>query len=803
MELPKTAELPSSIAGSQEKITGLQLAGGRIHWEQFGDGEKDFGYIFKRNHGFQLSVDPDQLKSLGVTMDVLMDCTKQLEAMGNPEQIKGSIADRNHPGYLPHGLVITSSLDPRVKMSVMFHDPDYEDTDFLVAWFIDNEHLDHEAKYDSPNFHPERGVDAEELGPAQAQKQREALKSESMTQPEAEMKSYKIFDKNSSKKKELGVFKGADDKEAIKKARKMFWLPSSQFDAQEVSGEQAETVESVLGINENVRFENLSEKIRSDKPEYIMEQRGDSLDIVLKPGQNEDKLAEMISHRLGIEVETTKNKLHLYTDERSDLKKAIHIIGHKIIESVPQFPDLIPSGMTPLFPKKKNESMTESRQLSETGEPDQDYDTEHFDTIVNALAKVGIKAKHKEFDKYQGVYLDLAKGGKSLGRYFQIDYYVTGKPKKSNAKYKKAQLVDQEGNTYSANRDDYFQMNDDEEFEDHDLLLVSKDGTSETIHNPKKKDLPASKDVSNTIEFVGQPDSVFVFAKEGPGHDGETAHVKVSNDGKTADVSELVELVNEQNESKEMKGTTVMEKRQGFEDVNSLSFESVDFWGLPKTLSEDEFTHVGQGLAKPTGKEGTEYGQKAAGKPEYSKSVKEYDSEENKLQGTLASNDKGMKHVQPGDELAKPASKYGTEYGQKELNVSKNVKLGDVTKDGGAGGHVEGTGEADSDGKQFDDLAKNKIKLGNPGDDHGDHVEEAKKLKGKTLVKERMKMPMKKERMKLAKKKGVKEDTEVNSRLDILKSRMESATRAYNSAKVQTESKYVAPKPRYEWQKKK
>lgn len=815
MELPKTSEVPSNIAGTQNKITGLQLAGGRVHWEHFGPGEKDVGYIFKKNHGFQLAVDPDQLKSLGVTMDVLMDCVKQLEELGGPEAIKGSIALRTNPGYLPNGLVITSGVDPRVKMSVMFHDPDYEDTDFLLAWFIDNEHLDHEMKTDSPAYQPQRPVDAEEMGPAQAQKQREAIKESA----EAE-KAFKVFDKNSSKKKELGIFKGSDKDVAIKKARKMFWLPTSSFEAEELHGDVPATAEAILGLDESVRYENLVDKIRTDKPEYMTE---DFFSIYLKPGLDEEALAEKISSLLDIEVDVGKNQLHLYTDERDDMKRAVKIIGERNIKKLPDFPDLIPSGMTPLFPKKKQESMNESKQLSETGEPDQDYDHEHYDAIVKALAKEGIKAKHREFDKYQGIYLDLSKGGKNLGKYFEVESYVIGQAKPKTAKYSKAELIDADGTAYSANSGDYFQMKPNDSFEGSLLVLTDHDGKETQIENPKKKDLPHSNDVDGGIDFEGEPDSVSVFAKERSGEDGPKAEVIVSADGKHADVSELVDLVNQQSESKEIKGTSVMEGNkkvqvtyeEKFQDANSMSFESVDFWGLPKTLAEDDYVHVGQAIAKPSTKEGTEYGQKAAGKPEYSKSVKEFDSEEAKLQAKMGSNETKMKHVQPGDEIEKPKSSYGTEYGQKELNYSKNVKVGKPGED--HGDHAEGTGAADTDGKQFDDVAKNKIKLGKPGEMHGDHVEEAKKLKGKKLVKERMKMPLKKKRMKAE---GVEDSSEhetmgaspalpkkpVMGRMEHLKKRFEHAKKAYEAAQKAgntTEARYVARQTQYEWQKKK
>jgi hypothetical protein len=51
--------------------------------------------------------------------------------------------------------------------------------------------------------------------------------------------------------------------------------------------------------------------------------------------------------------------------------------------------------------------------LLETGEPDQDYDHEPWDEIVRQLEAAGIHgAYHREFDKYQGVYLNVPHVGK-------------------------------------------------------------------------------------------------------------------------------------------------------------------------------------------------------------------------------------------------------------------------------------------------------------------------------------------------------------------------------------------------------
>jgi hypothetical protein len=51
--------------------------------------------------------------------------------------------------------------------------------------------------------------------------------------------------------------------------------------------------------------------------------------------------------------------------------------------------------------------------LLETGEADQDYDQGFYDLLVEELEQAGITgARHKEFDKYQGVYLFIPHVGK-------------------------------------------------------------------------------------------------------------------------------------------------------------------------------------------------------------------------------------------------------------------------------------------------------------------------------------------------------------------------------------------------------
>jgi hypothetical protein len=60
--------------------------------------------------------------------------------------------------------------------------------------------------------------------------------------------------------------------------------------------------------------------------------------------------------------------------------------------------------------------------LCETGEPDQDYDHEFYNAICKKLKKAGFDCSHKEFDKYQSVYI-LVRG---YGKFWTKESYYTG-----------------------------------------------------------------------------------------------------------------------------------------------------------------------------------------------------------------------------------------------------------------------------------------------------------------------------------------------------------------------------------------
>ena len=60
-----------------------------------------------------------------------------------------------------------------------------------------------------------------------------------------------------------------------------------------------------------------------------------------------------------------------------------------------------------------------------TGEPDQDYDHEIYDALAKALKVEGYEATHKEFDKYQGVYLKV-RGQGVYETFWTEDEFFTG-----------------------------------------------------------------------------------------------------------------------------------------------------------------------------------------------------------------------------------------------------------------------------------------------------------------------------------------------------------------------------------------
>jgi hypothetical protein len=180
-----------------------------------------------------------------------------------------------------------------------------------------------------------------------------------------------------------------------------------------------------------------------------------------------------------------------------------------------------------------------------TGEPDGDYDVELFDTICEKLKAGGFECMHKEFDKYQGPYLSVKKGGKHLAKLWISDMYVSGeKQQDPRIKWRSAMLIDAEGDESSANSGDYFMMSPNDVFQDATLILSPIGGGEDvTIENPKKSDLPDITEVQNYISFKGTPNEHIIFLDEKSQY---TMEVVVPNgDKEKTDVSEIFDFLKE------------------------------------------------------------------------------------------------------------------------------------------------------------------------------------------------------------------------------------------------------------------
>lgn len=195
-----------------------------------------------------------------------------------------------------------------------------------------------------------------------------------------------------------------------------------------------------------------------------------------------------------------------------------------------------------LAPEPYRLQIVESTYVKATGEPDQDYDHEIFDRICEALAQLGYQCKHREFDKYQGVKMEIKKDGKLVDTLWSKDFYFSGPTKQNHQhKYRSAVLLDADGNTFSADRGDYFAHGPDHVFQDNILVMEPLQGEEIEIENPKVSDLPDGSEIARYVEFEGTPNDVLVLWGEKMGED-EDIHIMVTPEGQV-DIEELAEYL--------------------------------------------------------------------------------------------------------------------------------------------------------------------------------------------------------------------------------------------------------------------
>ena len=228
-----------------------------------------------------------------------------------------------------------------------------------------------------------------------------------------------------------------------------------------------------------------------------------------------------------------------------------------------------------------------------TGEANQEYDKEFFDKVVDQLYDAGFEARHKEFDKYQGVYIRVS----NIDKFWIEDVYYTGvKSKEDKAKpYTNAVLWNPDGEKESAMRGDYFNRKKDYVFEDYTLVLTKADGTKEEIENPIVSQLPDIGDVQLTTKYEkGSETEVYIFSPE---NDPDAKIGVEKNPDGTVDASELIEYCKDkQAEKKEGSKKQASYPKESALITRELVDEfcsDLEAVGREAGIEDFEFTEVG------------------------------------------------------------------------------------------------------------------------------------------------------------------------------------------------------------------
>jgi len=126
---------------------------------------------------------------------------------------------------------------------------------------------------------------------------------------------------------------------------------------------------------------------------------------------------EMEGRGIPVEASVEKDKEMAKVEAAAEVQHLAAHIGHKVqllkMQNGEEFRLYCDSCNMPILQEKLPVA-----PVVATGEPDQDYDHAFFDAIVTELGQHGMGGSHREFDKYQGVYLDVTREGKKLGRFW-------------------------------------------------------------------------------------------------------------------------------------------------------------------------------------------------------------------------------------------------------------------------------------------------------------------------------------------------------------------------------------------------
>lgn len=98
--------------------------------------------------------------------------------------------------------------------------------------------------------------------------------------------------------------------------------------------------------------------------------------------------------------------LQVEMEHTTDPDVAMEITLDHLAENPKYYSLLKKSGIDPHESHIKASSLNQLLDMCETGEPDQDYDHKYYTAICKHIAKqTGFRCTHREFDKYQGVFL--------------------------------------------------------------------------------------------------------------------------------------------------------------------------------------------------------------------------------------------------------------------------------------------------------------------------------------------------------------------------------------------------------------
>jgi len=408
---------------NQEKITGRLCAIGRAEYTNLIGGA---GYKFIENGGFKWELDPADIDRYGISMDALLDCVEQLEKMGTIEQIKASEHFKGSDGWRNAGIVIQSKLDPRVVCSVELVGNEYDKSEVSMRWFVD---LEKESK--AAVGAPEHTADPEEL--KAVERAQEMSKDKSSDKKDQKESIDHLFDLPIRSTAKTGV-------KQIKESVDGWGLPTLGESELE-DGHGGHVGDQTIGEKpkpEPGAGKEYGEKdangnivkpgtIAKDPELNHVEGNGGAdptleLDLPankIKPGtiakdpelnhmeEAKDKEAKAKAEKEKAEKEKADKAKKLKEDAGGEKEtKHVHPADRKAGDGKS-------TGDVPELDSDNDGHITQEKKLKETGEPDQDYDKEALDKVVEALKNDGFQASHREFDKYQGIYLKVSKNGKT------------------------------------------------------------------------------------------------------------------------------------------------------------------------------------------------------------------------------------------------------------------------------------------------------------------------------------------------------------------------------------------------------